>query len=61
MTCRTRERLAAVIDGVDEWACADATPAQGEITRIRRLFGRITGDIAQLPDAGRARMTGPSP
>jgi integrase len=53
---RTRERLAAAIDGVDEWARADATPAQDEITRIRRLIGRIKGDIAQLPADRRARV-----
>ncbi len=52
---RTRERLAAAVDGVDEWARADATPAQEEITRIRRLISQIKGDIAQLPDAERAR------
>ena len=34
---RTRERLAAAIDGVDDWARVDATPSQQEITRIRRL------------------------
>ncbi len=44
---RTRERFAAAIDGVDEWARADATPAEEEITRIRRLITRIKGDIAQ--------------
>ena len=53
---RTRERLAAAIDGVDEWARADATPAEEEITRIRRLISRIKGDIAQLPDAERAAI-----
>ena len=51
---RTRERLAAAIDGVDEWARADATPAEEEITRIRRLISRIKGDITQLSDAERA-------
>ena len=35
---RTRERLAATIDGVDDWARADATPTEEEITRIRRLI-----------------------
>jgi hypothetical protein len=44
---RTRERFAAAIDGVDEWARADATPAEEEITRIRRLITQIKGDIAQ--------------
>ena len=53
---RTRERLAAAIDGVDEWARADATPAEEEITRIRRLIGRIKGDIAQLTGAERAQV-----
>ena len=37
----TRERLAAAIDGVDDWARADATPAREEITRIRRLISQI--------------------
>jgi hypothetical protein len=53
---RTRERLTAAIDGVDEWARADATPAEEEITRIRRLISRIKGDIAELPADGRARI-----
>jgi hypothetical protein len=53
---RTRERLAAAIDGVDDWARADATPAEEEITRIRRLISRIKGDITQLPADGRARI-----
>jgi integrase len=53
---RTRERLAAAIDGVDEWARADATPAGEEITRIRRLISRVKDDIAELPAASRARV-----
>jgi hypothetical protein len=53
---RTRERLAAAIDGVDDWARADATPAQEEITRIRRLIGRVQGDIAQRPATERAQV-----
>ena len=53
---RTRERLAAAIDSVDEWARADATPAEEEITRIRRLITRIKGDIAELGDAERAQI-----
>jgi len=52
---RTRERLAA-IDGVDEWARASATPAQEEITRIRRLITRIKGDITQLTNAEHAQV-----
>ena len=63
---RTRERLAAAIDGVDEWARADATPAEEEITRIRRLISRIKGDMTQLTDTERAaggqgRRRGPPP
>ena len=53
---RTRERLAAAIDGIDEWARADATPAAEEITRIRRLIGRINGDITQLSDPERTQI-----
>jgi len=52
---RTRERLAAAIDGVDERARADATPADEEITRIRRLITRIKGDIAHLTDTERSQ------
>ena len=51
---RTRERLAAAIDGVDDWARADATPSQQEITRIRQLIGRINGDLDQASDTERA-------
>ena len=53
---RTRERLAAAISGVDEWARADAPPAEEEISRIRHLIARIRGDIAGLDDAERAQI-----
>lgn len=53
---RTRERLAATIVGVDEWARTDATPAQEEITRIRHLINRIKGDVAELDDTERAAI-----
>jgi len=53
---RTRERLAATVEGVDEWARADATPAEEEITRIRRLISKIKGDITQLTDIERAAV-----
>jgi hypothetical protein len=53
---RTRERLAATIDGVDEWARADATPTGEEITRIRRLINQIKGDITELDEAERASV-----
>jgi hypothetical protein len=45
---RTRERLAAAIDGAGDWARADAMPSLKEITRIRRLISRIKGDITGL-------------
>jgi integrase len=53
---RTRERLQAAIDGVDEWARADATPSTEEISRIRRLISQIKGDLGQLPDAERVQI-----
>jgi hypothetical protein len=53
---RTRERLAATIDGIGEWARADATPTAEEITRIRRLINRITGDIAGLDQTQQAQI-----
>lgn len=53
---RTRERLAATIAGVDEWARTDATPSQQEITRIRRLINRIKGDVAELDQTQRAEI-----
>jgi len=53
---RTRERLAATIDGVDEWARADATPSEEEIRRVRHLIHRIKGDIAHLDATEHARV-----
>jgi integrase len=53
---RTRERLTAAIDGVDDWARADATPTEEEITRLRRLINRINGDIAELDDTEQAQI-----
>ncbi len=53
---RTRERLAATIDGVDDWARADATPTDEEITRIRRLINRIKADVADLNETEQARI-----
>jgi integrase len=53
---RTRERLAATLDGVDDWARADATPTQQEITRVRRLITRINGDLDQITPADRAAI-----
>ena len=54
---RTRERLAASIDGVDEWARADAMPAAEEIRRVRHLVSQIKADIDRM-DAGRRAQIG---
>jgi hypothetical protein len=53
---RTRERLAAAGDSVDEWARVDATPAEEEITRIRTLINRIRTGLDDLDEAERARI-----
>ncbi len=53
---RTRERLAATIDGIDEWARADATPTEEEITKIRRLINQIKSDIAGLDEAEQTQI-----
>jgi hypothetical protein len=53
---RTRERLTAALDGLDEWARADATPTEEEITRIRRLINRIKSDIAGLNQTERTEI-----
>jgi hypothetical protein len=52
---RNRERLRAA-DAVDDWARAEATPSDEEINRIRRLIGRIKGDLDQLTPAERAQV-----
>ena len=53
---RTRERLVATIDGVDEWARADATPTEEEIRRVRHLVNQMKGDIAHLGASQRAQI-----
>ncbi len=53
---RTRERLQAAVEGVDEWARADATPSAEEISRVRQLISRIKSDLDQLPDTERTRI-----
>jgi integrase len=52
---RNRERLRAAVD-IDEWARAEATPSDEEITRIRRLISRVKGDVEQLTAAERAQV-----
>jgi integrase len=52
---RARERLRAAVD-VDDWARAEATPSDEEITRIRRLIDRIKGDLDALTAAERVQV-----
>jgi len=52
---RSRERILATTD-IDEWAKAEAMPSEQEITRIRRLISRITGDLDQLTDDERTQI-----
>lgn len=52
---RNRERLRAAVD-IDNWARAEATPSEDEITRIRRLINRISGDLDALNADERAQV-----
>ena len=52
---RNRERLRAATN-VDDWARTEATPSDEEITRIRRLIARISGDLDALTPAERAQV-----
>lgn len=42
---RSRERILAATTDIDEWVKSEAMPSAQEITRIRRLISRITGDL----------------
>lgn len=53
---RNRERVLAAT-GIDDWARAEAMPSQEEITRIRRLIAKITGDLDQLSPAEQAQVS----
>jgi integrase len=52
---RNRERVLAAT-GIDDWARAGALPSEEEITRIRPLIARISGDLGQLTAADRAQI-----
>jgi hypothetical protein len=52
---RHREKLRAVVDA-DEWARAEATPSDAEITRVRRLIDRMKGDLGDLTDGERIEI-----
>ncbi|KDA40567.1 transposase [Frankia sp. BMG5.23] len=52
---RTRERLLAAAD-VDDWARAEAMPSDEEITRIRRLIGRVSARLDELTAPERTQI-----
>jgi integrase len=52
---RNRERLLAT-SGLDDWARAEATPSEEEISRIRRLIARITTGLDELTPAEREQI-----
>lgn len=52
---RNSERLRAAVD-IDDWARVEATPSSGEITRVRRLIARISGDLDTLTPAERGQI-----
>ena len=52
---RHREKLRAAVDA-DEWARAEATPSDAEITRVRRLIDRMKGDLDDITDGERAEI-----
>ncbi|MFI6461595.1 tyrosine-type recombinase/integrase [Streptomyces sp. NPDC050538] len=50
-----REKLRSMAEA-DDWARAEATPSDAEITRIRRLIQRVSEDIETLTEAERAEI-----
>ena len=52
---RSRERLLAAAE-LDEWAKTDAMPPAEEISRIRRLIGRIKAGLDELTSAERDQV-----
>lgn len=46
---RQREKLRSMTEA-DDWARAEATPSDEEITRVRRLLRRVTEDVDALTD-----------
>lgn len=52
---RNRERVLAATD-IDDWARTEAMPSEQEITRVRRLIAKISGDFDQLTAAERDQI-----
>ncbi|MFE7302789.1 hypothetical protein [Streptomyces sp. NPDC057579] len=52
---RQREKLRSMTEA-DDWARAEATPSDEEITRVRRLVRRVTEDVDALSEDERAEI-----
>ncbi|MFJ7209863.1 tyrosine-type recombinase/integrase [Streptomyces sp. NPDC098789] len=52
---RQREKLKSMAEA-DDWARAEATPSDEEITRIRALIQRVTDDVETLTEAERTEI-----
>lgn len=52
---RQREKLRSMAEA-DDWARAEATPSDAEITRIRPLIQRVTDDVENLTKTERAEI-----
>jgi integrase len=55
MLLRNRERVRAAAE-LEEWARAEATPSDEEISRVRQLIRRIQTDLEQLSDQDRQQI-----
>jgi len=55
MLLRNRERVRAAVE-LEEWARAEATPSDEEISRVRALIRRIETDLEQLGDDERQQI-----
>ncbi|MBF6216165.1 hypothetical protein IU487_34795 [Nocardia puris] len=53
---RSRERLSSAFPAAEEWARAEAMPSEQEISRVRRLIGRIKADVDELSEQDRAQV-----
>jgi integrase len=53
---QARERIRSAQD-LDDWARAEATPSDEEITRLRQLIRRAEYDLSQLDEASRRQIT----
>jgi integrase len=55
MLLRNRERVRAAVE-LEEWARAEATPSDQEISRVRALIRRVETDLEQLSDDERRQI-----